>query len=460
MRTNVLAFAAFLGVCAGDTLAQEGKKAAPAISPHALALVQIVEGYQLAKPGSNAANEWNNLVSRLDQLEGMSRLYVVEHPDAFAGEEGKMSNDLREAFRVICAGATDEREKRLAQSGREFIAYLESLGFFAWLDTLPQAERFVAPPILHGGAWGPMPQHGPSRTLASCCAARMHLLAQAADWGACVQTFEDALAVGRGLNGQCDLLTRPVADVDQSMVISEVKAQLLAGKIGSETAQNLLAAIDRQPLPRFAFALEGERATGLQVIDEFYDEVEAESSKKAVADIAPIIGNRKDETKVWNEYFDAWAKFFGGDEAAKAEASKNIDKILALRDSSEGEKRYAVVSQLIPTVRLHVPRSFDAQRDGLRVMLALEIWRSQHAGYPEKLDELTPAILPNVPRDPFDCSQPLRYRRDGDAKYLLYSVGFDGKDDSGKLCPAGNFAAGAPWKSGCGYDYILNIAER
>jgi RNA polymerase sigma factor (sigma-70 family) len=63
--------------------------------------------------------------------------------------------------------------------------------------------------------------------------------------------------------------------------------------------------------------------------------------------------------------------------------------------------------------------------------LALERFRTAHNHrYPATLSELAPNYLDAVPEDPFD-GQPLRYRTQG-AGYLLYSIGFDLKDDGGK----------------------------
>jgi DNA-binding transcriptional MerR regulator len=63
--------------------------------------------------------------------------------------------------------------------------------------------------------------------------------------------------------------------------------------------------------------------------------------------------------------------------------------------------------------------------------VALEQFRAAHNNrYPAGLSELTPNYLDAVLTDPFD-GQPLRYRKQ-DAGYVLYSIGWDLKDDGGK----------------------------
>lgn len=61
--------------------------------------------------------------------------------------------------------------------------------------------------------------------------------------------------------------------------------------------------------------------------------------------------------------------------------------------------------------------------------LALNEYRWRFGRYPEALEDLVPELLDAVPVDLVD-RQPLRYRRTEDG-YLLYSIGFDGKDDAG-----------------------------
>jgi hypothetical protein len=76
----------------------------------------------------------------------------------------------------------------------------------------------------------------------------------------------------------------------------------------------------------------------------------------------------------------------------------------------------------------------DTQSALLLAALALRAYRAGKAVYPARLDELvTRGYLSRVPDDPFAVpGTPLRYRRLPNGRFLLYSVGPDGKDDSGK----------------------------
>ena len=63
--------------------------------------------------------------------------------------------------------------------------------------------------------------------------------------------------------------------------------------------------------------------------------------------------------------------------------------------------------------------------------LALQAHKMEKGRYPTTLQELSPTYLKDLPIDPFAFTGTFRYRLDG-AKYCLYSVGPDGKDDGGK----------------------------
>lgn len=66
----------------------------------------------------------------------------------------------------------------------------------------------------------------------------------------------------------------------------------------------------------------------------------------------------------------------------------------------------------------------------LNVVLALAAYRSDHGGYPERLEALSPRYLPELPQDVF-TGESLQYRTTAGG-YLLYSVGPNGEDDGGR----------------------------
>ena len=67
--------------------------------------------------------------------------------------------------------------------------------------------------------------------------------------------------------------------------------------------------------------------------------------------------------------------------------------------------------------------------DHARLAIALERHWLRHRAYSERLDALVPEFLDRLPHDLFD-GQPMRYRREGPQGFVIWSIGFDGKDDN------------------------------
>ena len=82
--------------------------------------------------------------------------------------------------------------------------------------------------------------------------------------------------------------------------------------------------------------------------------------------------------------------------------------------------------------------------------IALQRFHLRHQRWPETLTELAPEFLATVPVDPMSA-EPVRYRREADGGFVLYSVGEDGKDNSGDPTPPNNLSKSDPWN---GLDYV------
>jgi hypothetical protein len=67
-----------------------------------------------------------------------------------------------------------------------------------------------------------------------------------------------------------------------------------------------------------------------------------------------------------------------------------------------------------------------------RVSCALERYRLVHGNYPEKLAALAPQFLPDLPVDVINGG-PLFFRNIDSDHFLLYSIGWNGKDDDGRV---------------------------
>ena len=87
------------------------------------------------------------------------------------------------------------------------------------------------------------------------------------------------------------------------------------------------------------------------------------------------------------------------------------------------------------TVRI-VARA-ETEKELVIAAIALKRFQLRHGKSPPNLTALVPEFLPEVPRDFMD-GMPLRYRRNPDGSFLLYSVNEDGKDDGGDPNPPPN----------------------
>ena len=70
--------------------------------------------------------------------------------------------------------------------------------------------------------------------------------------------------------------------------------------------------------------------------------------------------------------------------------------------------------------------------DEARIACALERYRLAHGIYPHSLEELAPAYIDTVPHDIIN-GEPYHYQLRPDGTFLLYSVGWNQKDDGGKV---------------------------
>jgi hypothetical protein len=70
------------------------------------------------------------------------------------------------------------------------------------------------------------------------------------------------------------------------------------------------------------------------------------------------------------------------------------------------------------------------------IACALERFRIARGDYPETLDALVPQFLDTIPHDVIG-GQPLHYHRGVGGTFVLYSIGWNGRDDGG--------VRGKPW---------------
>lgn len=111
----------------------------------------------------------------------------------------------------------------------------------------------------------------------------------------------------------------------------------------------------------------------------------------------------------------------------------------ASRDSKELEKMvdsipwyYQMAGALVPNISATLLKraTLEAMFDTARVGIACKIYKNLNGDFPEKLAELSPEILEEIPVDPF-TGEPFIYKKE-EAGFIVYSIGSNLKDEGGK----------------------------
>jgi hypothetical protein len=128
----------------------------------------------------------------------------------------------------------------------------------------------------------------------------------------------------------------------------------------------------------------------------------------------------------------------GVDEKARRIDPSRIDGLAQACESMRERPYNFLAMQLVPALGRASEKTARGQTlvDQATVACALECYRLANGQFPEALDVLVPRFIDKVPNDLIDGA-PLRYRRSGDGTYLLYSVGWNQKDDGGQMVKKG-----------------------
>ena len=113
----------------------------------------------------------------------------------------------------------------------------------------------------------------------------------------------------------------------------------------------------------------------------------------------------------------------------------NLVAFQARAQSLRTQHPYRALAGLLgPALQSVIEKGIQAQAslDLAVVACALERHRLAHGTYPAQLPALVPDYLARLPLDLAD-GQPLRYRRDPDGQFVLYSLGLNGQDDGGRV---------------------------
>jgi len=196
-------------------------------------------------------------------------------------------------------------------------------------------------------------------------------------------------------------------------------------------------------------AMRGELAAGVNAVE--YLQREVDQGKANVADLLKVSGTDESaEMRVFrwlpNGLLNQWKSVIGEVElrhmiqpikqgmAAAVSAGESLDREIKDKGNVMLHPDWIMARLMVPAVKqVSLSAWLGAAREQQALAaLALERFFAKRGTYPAKLEELVPEFLPVVPLDSCD-GKLLRYRTTESGRYLLWSVGFDGKDDAGKV---------------------------
>jgi hypothetical protein len=280
--------------------------------------------------------------------------------------------------------------------------------------------------------------------------------------------WEDLLACHRlsRLAGQSPFLIGDLVSIAIDAIACRADQALVASDVlTAEQARACLRDLDALPsLPSAAGAMDiGERYTFLDCVQLMARGRTEMLSELGVGDDSGGAGNTGGGRSLlnaaidWNvvmqegnAHYDALVAAMGIPDYAQrsAELSRMADEIrpadgsallqsfigrslVGNRDEASRDAARVVVALFSPAAeqaRLAEDRG-TARYQLTRVAFALAIYRAEYGEYPERLEQLVPGILPELPSDPF-TGRPFVYQRTDDG-FRLYSVGDNQRDDGG-----------------------------
>lgn len=420
-------------------------------------MVRLVESYQKDAPADDP-DAWPILLDLIDRYAEVEAEY--EPPPG--ADQPAIRYDLifdpprldpDEDYDAIERKAFED-ERIIAAQSLEALGVLAERGVFDLQQRIAQTRRGVRPAQPgHLIDWL-LPELGPARNVARAGAARMYLAHKAGDDEDVVPAFEQTLALGRVIGSQSTLIDHLVGIAIISLATQELRSQIIERPPDADTLGELLAAMDRQlPLPPIALPLEGERLFVMDTIQWTHTDnghgngrliLSAARSFRSFSQTPPPMGgswinigsiafaSKKQTTRRANEFYDGVVGLSRLPPGQRARSGFDADSFI-----NRLSYRYTLLKTMLPAIShaMQARDQMDLSVAGTRLMLGIELYRARTGDYPRSLDDLTRAILEELPTDPYAPDGRFGYRRlarDEDPlgrAYLLYSVGADGEDN-------------------------------
>jgi hypothetical protein len=187
-------------------------------------------------------------------------------------------------------------------------------------------------------------------------------------------------------------------------------------------------------------AMRGERAMNIRTIEQMRDQgiVDgADLSRRLPGVLSFLLGgffyqNELSIVRMYQEFFVPVS------DAANQRVypSRAVANDLALTNAiASGFQPYKLFARMLLPAITQAETKFALGQTRVNeaiVACALERYRVAEGQFPDSLERLSPRFLPKLPHD-IITGAPLIYRRVADGRFILYSVGWNEKDDGGTV---------------------------
>lgn len=440
----LLAFTAAPGnsVDYGQKMVDLAKSVAPDATPDDNAFPDVERAISLR---DEARVRMTSRLSEPGRLVADFTLIYTDFDPARPGLTGNESGDLE-----------DFQKRR--QVALDTLNLYREIGVFDALKAAGSKRMFVRPKPTGRFIDLLLPELGAIRDMARANAARMRIARESKDAGEFVAAFEQNMAMGRMFSREPILISQLVGYAIVSLAASELADAVVSGDIPPGALEALAAAIDRStPMQPISWGIDGEllctldtiqwthtddgKGSGRRIATEMHQLESMTTGQGSGSGSSPLYNlsalvypSKAELVRETNRYYDR-VRQYAAMSAAQRRATKARSPDL---ESASMKWNYSLLKTVLPAFGNAIDR-YDLVRTeiaGMRTMIAIERYIAAHGAPPQSLEMLAPAFLTSLPQDAFAEDGKFKYRvlSSPDAqgrKYLLYSIGRDGKDDGG-----------------------------
>ena len=366
------------------------------------------------------------------------------------------------------------------------IAELRAAGAFDQLALAaqrPNAVRLHSYPPDESLIFQTIPDVAQLRRLARARIASMYQALAQGDADEAVAALDQTLYVAQVNTHQSLIIEQLVGRAIAAAAAGRLRQALMHHQLDATTYARLLKTFQqRLPLGPTKIALQGERLIMLDMIQHVYSDDGAGGGRLLLAEIGDMVqmtgagsstswpkgeglaivnlggffyANRTEITETANDFFDQMIR-----RSRLSRADRRADPFDENAVFEKLDWRYMPLNMLMPALgrAIDARDAIDCDLAGTIIMLALEQYRTQTGQYPDSLQELSPAILEDIPSDPFSIDGFVYRTLANDAAgrgYVLYSIGADGVDNNGatdSIEPRNALSD----RQGFGLDFVLN----